>query len=260
MIREIYTAAMGMMPQQTRLEVIANNMANANTVGFKRSSVFERNLIEAKGIFFNVPGDVEQNDPPSGSYIDYSNGAYEQTGNKLDLAIQNQTQFFVLENEHGDQVFTKAGRFQLGVDGTIITMDGNKLMGTNGVLTIPNKYLADNFNTRNAQSVEIRISDTGEVFVNEKEIGAILIANVDNIDSLQNISKSNFIATKDAFIDYVPQDEVSLRQGWLEGSNVDIISEMVNMIELQRMYEAGSKVIHTNNETLTKSIAVGKYF
>ena len=75
MIKELYTAAMGMMSQQTRLEVISNNIANASTVGFKRDSVFERNLIDSKANLYNIVGSAEQNDPPIGSYIDSNKGS-----------------------------------------------------------------------------------------------------------------------------------------------------------------------------------------
>jgi len=87
MIKELYTAAMGMIPQQTRLEVIANNMANANTTGFKRDSVFERNLIDAKANLWNTPGDAEDDDPPIGKYTDFSSGSMQQTYNPLDIAL-----------------------------------------------------------------------------------------------------------------------------------------------------------------------------
>jgi flagellar hook-basal body protein len=136
MLKELYMAAMGMLPQQTRLEVITNNMANANTPGFKRESVFERNLIDARAIFNNVPGEAEQDDPPVGSYTDFSAGNFQQTDNPLDLVVENPKGFFLVQDEAGNQYLTKGGHFKIGSDGTIATMDGKILMGTDGPINV----------------------------------------------------------------------------------------------------------------------------
>ena len=86
MLKELYTAAMGMLPQQTRLEVLSNNIANAGTAGFKRESVFERNLIDSKANLYNVAGDAEEDDAPVGSAIDFRPGSFRQTENPFDIA------------------------------------------------------------------------------------------------------------------------------------------------------------------------------
>ncbi len=89
MLKERYTAALGMVPQQTRLEVISNNIANANTVGFKRESAFERSLISAQANLNNVKGDVESDDTPTDTFTDFGQGSAERTGNQFDFAIVN---------------------------------------------------------------------------------------------------------------------------------------------------------------------------
>ena len=94
MLKEFYTAAMGMLTQQTRLEVASNNMANASTSGFRRQEVFVRNLIDARANFYNVKGDAEQNDVPIGSYTDFELGALQETTNPLDIAILDKGNFF----------------------------------------------------------------------------------------------------------------------------------------------------------------------
>lgn len=260
MLKELFTAAMGMMPQQTRLEVIANNLANANTIGFKRASVFERNLIDARANFYNVPGDVEQNDPPVGSYMDYSQGAYQKTGNPLDLAIENQKGFFVVEDVNGNQFFTRAGNFKLSEDGTIETMDGKKLLGAgNEQITLRSEMVFDELTAESAKSLNLRISDNGEVFVNEKLVSQIQVAEIENLETLMQISSGNFITSGDSIINYLAPEEMKLSQGWLENSNVNVINEMIAMIELQRLYELGSKVIQTNDGTLDQSIRIGRF-
>jgi flagellar basal-body rod protein FlgG len=258
-LKEFFTAALGMTPQQTRMEVTANNLANANTTGFKRESVFERNLIDARANFYNVPGDVENDDPPIGSYVDYSAGSFTQTHNPLDVAIENNG-FFVVQDEEGKQYYTRNGHFQLSKEGTIMARDGKMLVGKNGPINISQEFMSDPMITKDSDSVDIRISTSGEVFANDFHAGALQIAQVSNPESLEKISNQDFITTDKTNMSYLPVENVTLRQGWLEGSNVDVVKEMVTMIELQRMFEAGSKVIHSNNETLDSSLRLGRYY
>ncbi len=257
MLKEFFTAALGMQNQQTRLEVTANNMANANTTGFKRSEVFERNLIDARANFYNTKGDVEQNDPPVGSYVVYEGGSYQKTDNPLDLAIQDKG-FFVVQDAEGKEFLTKAGHFTISNEGEIIATDGKKLMGSTGVLTVPTDLMTG-AGSQDATALNVKIEENGEVAVNGQQIGNLLIADVEDKNELQRISNQDFIATQQSEIKFLDKGQVNVKQGWLEGSNVNIIKEMVSMIELQRTFEAGSKVIQTNDTTLDKSIQLGKY-
>lgn len=248
-----------MLPQQTRLEVIANNMANANTVGFKRQSVFERNMIDARANFYNVQGQAEQDDPPVGSYIDFESGSFQKTDNPLDVSIENQKGFFLVQDEDGNQFLTKAGHFTLSTDGTIITTDGKKLMGSSGEINVSSKLL-DSSQSLDETASKVRITGEGEVFLNETPVGTISVLQVDDLFTIEQISNATFIARQDTNATVMDPSEVNIKQGWLENSNVDIIREMVSMIELQRAYEAGSKVIHTNDATLDNSMRLGRYY
>ncbi|MGB9703055.1 MAG: flagellar hook-basal body complex protein, partial [Candidatus Kapaibacteriota bacterium] len=172
MLKEFFTAALGMQNQQTRLEVIANNIANASTTGFKRANVFERNLIDARANFYNVKGDVEQNDPPIGSYYDFSEGAFQKTENPLDLAIDGEG-FFLLEDAEGKQFLSRNGEFRLGEDGTIIRNDGKKLIGDAGPIKVSSEIFSDPLLTQDGRAMNLRIAETGEIFLNDVEVGKI---------------------------------------------------------------------------------------
>lgn len=259
MLKELYTAAYGMLNQQTRLEVVANNMANASTTGYKRDNVFERNLIDAKANFYNVPGDAEQNDPPIGSYTDFKQGAFQQTDNPLDLAIQDDG-FFVLQDEEGKKFLTKDGHFSLTRDGYIVATDGKMLSSENGPINIQNEVIANNGLTDDKRATNIKISEDGEVFINNQSIARIAVAKVSDLNTLEKATGSDFIVTDEQSVEYLNSENVTLKQGWIENSNVDIIKEMVEMIELQRHFEAGSKVIQTNDNTIDGAIKLGKYF
>ncbi len=113
MLKELYTAALGMVPQQTRLEVLSNNIANANTVGFKRESAFERSLISAQENLNNTKGDVEHDDTPTDTFTDYSQGATERTGNQFDFAIDGKKGYFMVEDRDGNQQAAARGRHSL---------------------------------------------------------------------------------------------------------------------------------------------------
>lgn len=258
MLKELYVAGLGMQNQQTRLEVIANNIANASTTGFKRASVFERNLQDARANLYNVKGDVEQNDPPVGSYYDFSNGVFEKTDNPLDLSIDGKG-FFLLKDSEGKDFLTRAGNFQLNEDGTLTAKDGKFLMGNEGIINFSNEALSKHQITNDNKNTSIKINDFGEIFVNDFSIGQIRIVDVKDYDTLQRISNQEFIATNLTEVNDLNPDNINIKQGWLESSNVNIVSEMVNMIELQRMFEAGSKVIQTNDNTLDRTVSMGRF-
>ncbi len=258
MLKELYLAGLAMQNQQTRLETVANNLANASTVGYKRASVFERNIQDARANFYNVPGDLEQNDPPIGSYYDFSFGAFEKTDNPLDLAIDGKG-FFLLKDSEGKDFLTRAGNFRLNEEGTIVAMDGKFLMSNEGPINLSKDYLRNKGITNDNKELNIRIDDEGYIYVNELQLAKIKLVDVQDLNSLQRISNQQFILTENAYLDNL-DNNIKIKQGWLENSNVNLISEMVNMIELQRMYEAGSKVIQTNDGTLDKSIGLGRFY
>ncbi|GAB5466261.1 MAG: flagellar basal-body rod protein FlgF [Candidatus Kapaibacteriales bacterium] len=259
MLKELYTAAYGMLNQESRLEVTANNISNANTTGFKRQNVFERNLIDARANFYNVKGDAEQNDSPVGSYTDFSQGQMTQTTNPLDLALENDG-FFVLSDEFGKQFLSRGGNFRLDQAGNIVTMDGKMLLGTNGPLNTNAAFFGASSEPEDKQNLDLRVTLQGEVFANGFNIGNIQVAQVNETKTLERISAQNFIHTEDTEISYLQPQQIAVRQGWLEKANVDVVSEMVEMIGLQRKFEAGAKVIETNESTLSNSIQLGRYY
>ena len=260
MIKELHTAALAMMNNQTRLEVTANNIANVNTIGFKRTGVFERNLLDAKASLFSIPMKIEQNDPPIGSYLDWSAGAYTHTGNPLDVAIEGKG-FFVCRNVDGIISLTRNGSFMLNSEGFVTTFDGKYVLASDGdVIQIPDyAVINDEANKNDRIAVDIAISKSGEITANDVSIARLRIVDVEDYAKIQRISKQDFIPTEDYGVVIIPETMITVKQQWLENSNVDIISEMVTMIELQRAFETGSKVIQTNDNTLEKSIGTAKY-
>lgn len=259
MLKEFYTAAAGMMTQQTRLEVAANNMSNASTSGFRRQEVFVRNLIDARSNFNNVKGDLEQNDIPIGSYTDFELGAIQQTDNPMDVAMLDKENFFMLQDEEGKQFLTKSGRFMIDKEGTVRAMDGKFLLGQNGIINLSAEKFSKPQISESAKDLNLKITKNGEIFLNEFPIDTLLVAKPDDPQTLQRVSGSSFIPTNITELRYLNPEEISVQQGFMESSNVNVVNEMVEMIELQRHFEAGQKVITTNDSTLDGAIRLGRF-
>lgn len=258
MLKELYTAALGMLPQQTRLEITANNLANANTVGFKRGGIFEQSLIEARENLLNVRGDAETEDLPLSQYIDFRPGAIQKTGNPLDIALDGNATFFVVADTEGTEHLTRAGHFTLDDRGYVVTADGRYLLSTSGPLQIELPAFGDTpSNDRIAR--QIQISPQGEVQLNGQYVAQLRVVEVVNPQSLQRSSATSFVPTDTTEIVELDPTRIAVQQGYLEASNVNIVSEMVTMIQLQRMFELGQKVIQTNDSTLDRSIDIGRF-
>lgn len=258
MLKELYTAALGMLPQQTRLEVTANNIANANTVGYKRSGIFEQSLIEARENLLNVRGDAETEDLPISQYVDFSAGALQKTGNPLDLALDGNCTFFIVVDSDGIEYLTRAGHFSLDPQGFVIMPEGKKLLTSSGPLRIEIPLQGDTINNDHL-SRQIQISPNGEVQLNGLFIGQLRIVEVTNPQTLQRTRQTCFVPTDATVLEEVPPERIRIQQGFIETSNVNIVSEMVTMIQLQRMFELGQKVIQTNDGTLERAIDIGRF-
>jgi flagellar basal-body rod protein FlgF len=258
MVKEIYTAALGMMPQMTRLEVIANNMANSATTGFKREDVFQRALIDAKQNMHHQKGSVSTDDVINNRQGDFSMGATESTGNAMDVAIDGKG-FFLVRDSTGGEFLTRAGNFTVNEDGYLTTPDGKQVMADNGPLLIRTAFEQSRPVTKeDEQRVGVRIEKNGEVFVNEFFLGQLTIMDVENPQSLKRASGTLFATTDATDMRRLNDDQVSVKQGFIEKSNVNIVSEMINMIMIQKNFEMGQKVISTNDDTVGKSIDLAR--
>ncbi|MCX7908872.1 MAG: flagellar hook-basal body protein [Ignavibacteria bacterium] len=259
MIKELYTAALGMIPQQMRLEISANNLSNANTIGFKKEKLFERAIIEAKQNIINNFGLAENRDLNTATYTDFSVGNFEKTDNPLDLAIENPNAFFEVEDEMGNRFLTRAGNFALNKEGSIVAKDGKFLVADTGRLNLLREFTINNSAIQNTIASNIRISERGEVYLNQALIGRIQLVKVENPETLEKVSGVYFKPTPETQQRYLDFYETTIRQGWVETSNVNPVEEMVGLIELQRLFDLGAKVIQVHDQTLDQSLRVGRF-
>ncbi|MBZ5611668.1 MAG: flagellar basal-body rod protein FlgG [Acidobacteriia bacterium] len=253
MIRALYSAASGMAAQQMNVDNIANNLANANTNGFKmRRTQFQDLLYQsyvqpgaAAGSQTTVPSGLQigLGTRPASNEIIFAQGNFQQTGNPLDVVIQGKG-FFQVRLPNGELAYTRDGGFQFDRDGNMVTANGNSLEPQ---ITVPSA----------AQSITIAgdgtVSYTQPGQTAAQVAGQIQLANFANPAGLNSIGQNMFQQT-DASGDPTvgnpggQEGLGSLMQGYVEGSNVSVVEEFINMIVSQRAYEASSKVVKAADE------------
>lgn len=236
----IYVATSGFVSQQRRLEIIANNLANANTTGYKGDlPVFRVSTPPRSGSW---PGEAQPlwvpifvNEPTLA--IDFSQGPLMETGNPLDVAIVGEG-FFEIETSQGMR-YTRKGDFTLMNDGSLVTPKGDPVMGEGGTIVLTEG--------------EITIDEEGAIFVDGNEEGRLRVVTFPDTGNLVKEGEALF-AWVGKTAEARPIDQVEIRSGYLENSNVNPISEMVQMIETIRTYEAQQKVIHSFDGIRKKAV------
>jgi len=255
MFRALYTAASGMNAQQLSLENIANNLANANTVGFRSRRLQFEDLMYQNIV---VPGSAmtQQTTIPAGLQIGLGTrpassevidtpGNLTSTGNQLDVAIQGNGYFQVL-TPTGQLAYTRDGSFHLNQQRQLVTGDGNPIQPA---ITIP------------ANATSVSIGEDGTVSVTEPnqsqaaQVGSIQLALFPNPGGLMGIGGNLFVPTTasgDPLVGAPGSAEGlgSLQQGMVEESNVSVVEQFIQMILAQRSYEANSKVVQAANQML----------
>lgn len=261
-MRALSIAATGMTAQQLNVEVIANNVANINTTGFKRSRAEFTDLIYQAERLQGVPTRGGEAVIPEGAQVGLGarlaairalmmQGPLASTGNKLDLALSGRGWFQIL-GPNDEILYTRAGAFSTNGDGLLVTPNGDAVEPQ---ITVPQ-------NTR-----DIRVNESGEVFAfvdNQTDpqlIGQLQLANFANEAGLEPLGDNLFRETTASGAPVVgdPQEPGFARvlQGYLEDSNVDPVKEITELISAQRAYEMNSKVIQAADDmfaTVTKGI------
>ncbi len=238
MIKGIYNTAASMVPRVRKQEVIANNMANAETAGYKQDSLFLRvfkNQQNLKGLK-NLQGPSWETRMIDKLYVDHTEGALEATGRDLDVAIQGDG-FFVVQTPTGE-AYTRNGTFTLGPDGTLINSDGFPILSEGGPLTLTDE--------------KVTIGTDGVVTLGNSNVGRLRIVSFEDPGELIKTTGTLFTAP----INVAPTapTAINVRQGYLEKSNVNIMREMVDMIDSYRMFETGQKMIQIQDDTLSKAV------
>ena len=256
MIRSLWIAKTGMEGQQNKLDAISNNLANVGTNGFKRGGVQFEDLMYQN---LRPAGSAtsEQTQLPTGLQVglgvrtaastrNFGQGALQNTGNNLDVAIQGQG-FFQIQMPDGSTAYTRDGSFQLDSGGQMVTNQGYVLQP--GV-TVP------------ANAINVNISPDGRVQATMpgqsalQSLGQIQIANFINPAGLESRGGNLFAETAASGAPQAAAPDSNglgrLQKGYLEASNVNVVEELVSMIATQRAYELNSKAIQTSDQMLQR--------
>lgn len=251
MVRGLYTSYTGMLNQQYRLDTITNNLANAATTGYKSEGVTSRafdsvlaikikdgseNYVNRQIGSLNLGVKIGEN------YTDYEQGAFKTTDNTYDLALEGNGFFsisFTSKSGATSTLYTRDGEFTVDAQGALRTKEGDFVLGEGGEISIP------------TEATSVSIDTQGNVTADGVFIDKLLITDFEDYDYLKKYGENLYIATDGATeIDSV----ASVRQGYLEASNVNVVEQMVDMINISRAYESNQKVMQAIDETLDKAV------
>ena len=224
MISGLFSAIDSALAQKVRFDVISNNIVNVNTNGFKKDGV------SFKHSAFSIEMDHQ-------SSVDFSEGKIIHTGNPLDLALSS-SGFFKIETDKGER-YTQNGAFTLDSMGYLVTEEGDRVMGKSGPLDLGGG--------------EVNVSSNGEVSVNGQVVDQLEVVNFNRVQDLVKEGNSTYSNTGDND-NVIEAEEIQVKQGFLEKSNVNPTEEMIKMMEMFRSYESNQQVIQTMGEMTDKMI------
>ena len=254
MVRSLFTAATGMIAQQTQVDVTSHNIANVNTMGYKKNRAEFADLMYQVMSYAGTPTSTTTTHPtgievglgvrPQAITKIHSQGYFKETGNNLDMVIAGNG-FFQVQMPDGTTAYTRNGAWKLDSDGNIVNDDGLQLVPN---ITIP------------ADATQIAIGIDGTVSVLQpgaqemQQVGQIEIVNSINPAGLHSSGDNLFLETGASgapIIGIAGQDGLGqIKQGFVEMSNVQLVEEMTELITGQRAYEANSKAITTSDSML----------
>lgn len=249
MIKGLYTAATGMNVQSKKMDVISNDLANVNTTGYKSDTTvitsFQETLMKRiNDMQHNKPNNEKIGTMSLGAkvaevYTQFTQGSVRNTGEIADVAIQGDG-FFVVNTPNG-VAYTRDGNFSINQNGDLVTSEGYSVMGQDGAISFGEEFLT--------QGGNVIINDNGEVYLDSEYMDTLDLANFADKRTLTKMNDNLYSSTAAR-----TQFTGSILQGFLETSNVNSVTAMVDMITVSRAYEANQKVLQTHDTLLGKAV------
>ena len=251
MIRGLYTSAIGMMTQMNKMDTVTNNIANVDNTGFKQDNAVIQSFSEEMMRIFNEPeksfvkhsneiGKVTLGNFVTDVYTNFSTGSLKETGGTYDLAIDGDG-FFAIEfldkDGNTSEKYTRDGSFTLNSNGELVTKEGNYVLGDNGRITMP--------------SGNISISENGYIYANGEFVDRIKLVDFENKETLRKYGDNLYSKIDET---KTKPFESKIIQRHLEGSNVNVVDEMVKLINISRIYELNAKMVETHDSILGKAV------
>lgn len=257
MVKGLYTAHTGMVNEQRRLDILSNNLANADTNGYKKEGTTSQTFADELAIKIKDTSDyslskrlgtMSMGVHIGETYTDYIQGSFKVTDNKTDFALSGEGFFAIAYTDKQGNTsvkYTRDGSFVVNTQGYLVTKDGDYVLNQNAAM-------AGNANGRIQvnPNLPITVDELGQIYQDEQLVGNIGVVDVDDYNYLAKFGENLYDLVEGG---NRIASEASVEQGMLEASNVNVVSEMVNMITISRAYQAGQKVINTIDETLDKA-------
>jgi len=267
-MKGVYTALSGAMAQSTKLDTIANNLANVNTPAFKRDQqLFQEYLtanekppeviqvprdVAAIESFYNMQGGDKSYVDTRGTFTDFSQGGLKPTGNTLDVAIDGKG-FFEIATPQGVRL-TRAGNFTLDGNGQLVTKEGHPVLRSAEGGADPASRVI-----RLQGQGPVSIADNGDILQGTENVGRIGLVNISNPDCLQKMGNNLYGFKPNMAPEMTNINNPSLKQGFIETSNVNVVQEMTDMIATNRVFESTQKAITAYDQMADKVVnVVGK--
>lgn len=258
MVKGLYTAFTGMVNEQKRLDVLSNNLANADTNGYKKEGTTSQTFADELAIrikdtsYYGMQknlGTMSMGVHIGETYTDYSQGSYKVTDNQTDFAINGDGFFAISYTDKAGNTsvkYTRDGAFIVNSQGYLVTKDGDFVLNQNGATnTDPNARIQVNPN------LPIVVTADGGIYQDDVLVGEIGLIDFEDYDYIAKFGENMYDMVDGATL---VETEATIDQGCLEASNVNVVSEMVNLITISRAYQAGQKVINAVDETLDKAV------
>ena len=251
MVKGLYTSATGMINEQRRVDVLANNLANASTTGFKAEGATSEAFYDvlaykikdtSEPFAARKLGEMNLGVKIGETYTDYSEGSFVTTNNDFDMALAGKG-FFAIEftNKNGEvsTKYTRAGDFIINTNGELVNKNGDYVLDTAG------KHI------KLDPLVDVGVGIDGTLYQNGNAVAKILVQDFEDYNYLKKYGETYFEAVEGATL---IDSTASVYNGMLEASNVQTVKEMVNLINYQRAYETNQKMIQAHNETLDVAV------
>lgn len=255
MVRGLYISASSAVSEGKRIDTISNNIANANTTGFKKDMLITESFpevlimkmgggspISVSGIRMSAPfnyiGTMNAGVHVDVVATDFTQGHHDPTENPLDAAISGKG-FFTVE-ANGEERYTRDGSFAIDGQGYLINKDGYKVLGEKGYIQVTDG--------------DIKINEMGEIASGDAYIDKLKLVDFQDYSALMKEGNNLYAIISEEWIDNGKAFEGTVHQGFIEGSNVNSVKEMVDMITMLRSYEANQRLIKAHDELLGKAV------
>ncbi len=254
MIRGLYISASSAVCEGKRIDTISNNIANANTTGFKKDLYVTQSFPEIltmkmggeaakiSGVNLPVPlniiGTMNAGIHTSVVVTDFTQGGFNPTKNPLDVAISGRG-FLTVETEQGER-YTRDGSFSLDSNRYLVTKDGHRVMGENGYIQISGN--------------DIKIDERGYIYSDGELVDRLKLVDFEDYSALMKEGNNLYTIVSEEWVGQEKAFEGSIKQGFIEGSNVNAVKEMTDMITMLRAYEANQRLIKAHDELLGKAV------